>query len=261
MTFAEFLEKEELTETSFNSIIHQCEPLNYNLKNFLRTNPCESLPLTVKQEFVNGYNESIVNLKTGKIVEPASGLSDLEILTLKKATITLSLMDNPKEVTAYVDMYLVMLDEHDQYITHVYCGNPHFSGIAINSRTRMSPAEATLTFLSYKGDARKEIAQIDLDHVHSKVHSIHICAFANNAGYKKGTEHFSGGQFTITMFHEGYPEAKETPFPLPCKKTLNEKGGIHAFSIVRNDNEWVVNIINRSLSDNPNEFISDFLPF
>ena len=101
MTFTEFLEKEELTETSFNHIIRQCEPLNYNLKSFLRTNPCESLPLTVKKEFVDGYNESIVNLKTGKIVEPAYGLSDLEILTLKKATITLSLMDNPKEVSVF----------------------------------------------------------------------------------------------------------------------------------------------------------------
>lgn len=261
MTFAEFLEKEELTETSFNHIIRQCEPLNYNLKSFLRTNPCEGLPLTVKKEFVDGYNESIVNLKTGKIVEPAYGLSDLEILTLKRATLNLSLMDNPQKPHIYIDMHLVLLDKDGQYITHIYCGNQKYDGIYMAPRSRMSPADATLTFLSYKGNAQQEIAHIELDDIPAKVHTIHICAFANDKGYEKGTEYLSGGQFTITMFHEGYPEAKETPFPLPCKKTLNEKGGIHAFSIVRNDNEWVVDIVNRSLNNNPNEFISDFLPF
>ena len=104
MTFTEFCEKQEITEECCKDTLDICAKINPHLKEFLKKYTYRELPCFYIKQFLEEYNYSKVNTKTGEILEPTELLPKIYPKIVDNISFTLNTEYHPSPYDKYMPL-------------------------------------------------------------------------------------------------------------------------------------------------------------
>ena len=115
MTFNDFLIQEELSRETLCAILSECSNYNCELSRALTKAEVQKIPINILKKFIDAYQNSSVNLKTGKIISPEESLSKIKINQSQKTSITINYENLPRKNFMNAEIYFIALNRFREY--------------------------------------------------------------------------------------------------------------------------------------------------
>ena len=220
--WAYFLESFGFSDEYCKKIIRECALYNKDLYSFLNSSAWWELPFTTIYNFVEAYNNSEVNIKTGKIIAPAIELEHIliseKLQNLKVGcNVTLAKTKEPVEF----EIFLVLRDVDGNYLDTVSWRKQNTRGITYHEETKK---EDILSFF-----------KINLDDLPREVWSIRV--FVKTSNYDDHENLLLYKKFFVTIQNNNsiFFTAREDLF-----SEMQLYPNIYVFEIFKNVNEWII---------------------
>ena len=251
MTFTEFCEKQEITEECCKDTLDICAKINPHLKEFLKKYTYRELPCFYIKQFLEEYNYSKVNTKTGEILEPTELLPKIYPKIVDNISFTLNTEYHPSPYDKYMPVKLVIigLDKNGVYVNNC-------------SSSSRKTARDGLIYMPYSIEEtidgtmfQKERIVIDLNNLYKTTEELLVCVFNTNPSAEVISSIFNVEPITH------YPNLSYIRTPdLPVVKKLKASEGIIAYRVKKEVNEWNCYRALEPINKSEKEFI-EFLDF
>ena len=220
--WAYFLESFGFSDEYCKKIIRECALYNKELYNFLNSSAWWELPFTTIYNFVEAYNNSEVNIKTGKIITPAIELEHIliseKLQNLKVGcNVTLAKTKEPVEF----EIFLVLRDIDGNYLDTISWRKQNTRGITYHEETKK---EDILSFF-----------KIDLDDLPREVLSIRVFVKTSNYDDHENLRLYKKFFVTIQNNNNIFFTAREDLF-----SEMQLYPNIYVFEIFKNIHEWII---------------------
>lgn len=251
MTFNDFLKEEELNKDSLCNILMECANHNCELSKALSKAEVQKIPITILKQFIQAYQDSSVNLKTGKIISPAINLKIIKINQSQKATVTITCENLPRKRFVNAEIYLIALNRFHEYSFDIHRRSSVHSGFWLKEN-EIKEVKKFSAFIPWKHCQKTQTFEIDFSELASNVTEILVCTFVPK-GFKFNKGNYSNFKITANLWEEDseIPTTQE----LNATTKMSSFGGYHAFTLVRDIDKWKVVPFDHSLNGHPEEFM------
>lgn len=251
MTFNDFLKEEELNRDSLCNILMECANHNCELSKALAKAEVQKIPITILKQFIQAYQDSSVNLKTGKIISPAINLKTIKINQSQKATVTITCENLPRKRFVNAEIYLIALNRFHEYSFDIHRRSSVHAGFWLKEN-EIKEVKKFSAFIPWKHCQKTQTFEINFSELASSVTEILVCAFVPQ-GFKLEKGNYDNFKITTNLW-TGDSETPSTQ-ELDITTKMSRFGGIHAFSLVKDINEWKTVPFDHILNGHPEEFM------
>lgn len=220
--WAYFLESFGFSDEYCKKIIRECALYNKDLYSFLNSSAWWELPFTTIYNFIEAYNNSEVNIKTGKIIAPATELEHIliseKLQELKVGcNVTLAKTKEPVEF----EIFLVSRDIDGNYLDTISWRKQNTKGITYHEEI--------------KGQNILSFFKINLNDLPREVWSIRVFVKTSNHLSHEESELYKKFFVSIQNNNSVFFTARED-----ITSEMKLHPNIYIFEIFKNINEWII---------------------
>lgn len=226
-----FLEELQMTEADLKNCLSEiCIYNNYFSQIYKRANfNLEAININIIKQAVRLYNDSQVNIRTGKIVRASSGYSREIPKDISNVNIGMIFQEKDQyKRAADIDLFALLLSNNNLDSVVGYHNNKE-QGVKLRGDT-LEPTDYD------------DLIMINLNNVKKEITSILICAYAFHADYI--CDNFSLFKFEISSDNE-----KSFLYDIDSTKDIYNAKGLIVLEIMKQKKGWVIGNINQPVSN------------
>ena len=217
-----FLKEKEINKKAIQLILKECSKYNRSLAFFLTFHEWHEVPAHILGQFIKAYEQSEVNLKTGKIISPSSRIENIQV-------------EKPKTVTLAVDALFKNEKREGDYEIYFISRNKDNERTAICRREYTDESAVTYDDSKIDYDLKANINLEDLNHETTKRITAYVIV---KQYYKYKREDYLYDKFQIELLYD-----EKLIKSMDMTDVMNKTHGVFALDLRWYENDWIINFI------------------